>query len=443
MKSLAIVILLIFCLALSSNAQDKLFIVSPHWEGIRYELGHAFKKHYFSKTGREIEIVWLDIGATSQILRFIRSQFNQSPKGINVDIMFGGGIDPFEALKADNLLTKLKVHAGILEQIPTDISGVPLYDKELYWIAPTVSAFGILCNNVVLNHLRRKIPSTWKELSQPEYRGWVGLADPRKSGSVHMIYEIILQAYGWLDGWKVIHGLALNTRSFTNAASQVALDVTTGDIACGISLDSYAWAQLREAGPTGLDFVIPREASFIGGDGIGILKGAPNESQAQLFVSYLMSEEGQKIWFYRPGVDGGPQKYNIARLAVIPKLYRDLYEKSDVQLNPFEWKSTFNYNSVLGSRRWDLVNSLISVFFIENRLPQGELLPLSESEALRIVKDGEWSNLAVRSRIINDWADHLNYKKPTKTNSFLRGLPFIFVLLFLIYRAIRKYLVWR
>jgi hypothetical protein len=39
---------------------DKLVLISPHWEGIRYEFERAFKARYQKETGRTVELDWID-----------------------------------------------------------------------------------------------------------------------------------------------------------------------------------------------------------------------------------------------------------------------------------------------------------------------------------------------------------------------------------------------
>src|SRR5262249_52509893 len=72
------------------RADDNLVLVSPHWEGIQREFETAFKSHYLRETGRTVELEWMDAGGTSEVLRFIRSEFKAKPTGIGIDIFFGG-----------------------------------------------------------------------------------------------------------------------------------------------------------------------------------------------------------------------------------------------------------------------------------------------------------------------------------------------------------------
>jgi ABC-type Fe3+ transport system substrate-binding protein len=152
------------------------------------------------------------------------------------------------------------------------------------------------------------VADTWIDLTDPRLMGWVGSADPRHSGSVHMMYEIILQAYGWEKGWDVIEKMGANIKSFTQAASTTPMEVKSGYVAYGLSIDVYAWSQIAEVGRDKMSFVFPNGLTVINPDAIGILKGAPNRAVAEAFVDFVLSDRCQKLLMLPPGAAEGLRK---------------------------------------------------------------------------------------------------------------------------------------
>src|SRR5215471_18334142 len=209
----ALLLVVILNISLAA-AQDRLVLLSPHWKGIEEEFERAFKAHYQRETGRTVALEWMDVGGTSEVLRFIRSEFSNKPGGVDIDIFFGGGLQPYLALKQEHLLESYMLPQQLLEKIPPHLGGVPLYDPDYTWYGATLAGFGIVYNKVVLGLIKKPVISTWEGLASPAAFGWVGSSDPRKSGSIHMVYEIILQAYGWEKGWRIITGLGANVRNF-------------------------------------------------------------------------------------------------------------------------------------------------------------------------------------------------------------------------------------
>ena len=71
---------------------DRLVLISPHWEGIEYEFERVFKVHYQRETGKTVELDWLDVGGTSETIRFIQSEFKNKPSGIGIDLFLAAAL---------------------------------------------------------------------------------------------------------------------------------------------------------------------------------------------------------------------------------------------------------------------------------------------------------------------------------------------------------------
>ena len=179
---LALLVLGIFLTTFSFGQNpktDKLVILSPHWEGIRSEFTRAFKEYYQKIYGKSVDVEWLDQGGTADILRFIKSEFIKHPNGINVDLLFGGGTDPYLELVKLNLLQPYKVPKTVLQNIPAEFQGSPVYDKQYRWYGAALSGFGILRNEWIISRLQLPNATTWSDLTNYRLKGWIGSADPR------------------------------------------------------------------------------------------------------------------------------------------------------------------------------------------------------------------------------------------------------------------------
>ncbi len=421
------ILLFFILLASSSLAVERLTIISPHWEGIEYEFEEAFRDYYQRKTGEDVDIEWLNQGGTSEVLRFVKSEFSRRPEGIDIDIMFGGGIDPYLEITRLGLTDPYRVADEVFGKIPERIGGVPMYDPNYNWYGTTLAGFGIVYNKAVIGLVDLPLPRTWEDLGDPRLLSWVGSADPRASGSVHMAYEIILQAYGWEKGWEIITRMGANVKNFVKGANQVVKDVSTGEVGCGLAIDFYAWAQVDEFGADKIGYVLPDDLTIVNPDAIAILKGAPNRELAREFVRFVLSEEGQKIWMLKVGVPGGPRKFQLNRFSILPSIYGQTADLTAVSMNPFEWKSDLVYDSAKGSDRWGILNDLIGVVVVDShedlvkawkkvmkrglrneeisRLSQ---VPLSEQEALEFAS--RWRDQAFRNEVIVEWTDFARQK---------------------------------
>jgi ABC-type Fe3+ transport system substrate-binding protein len=286
----------------------------------------------------------------------------------------------------------------------------------------------LVYNKPVLDVLKLTEPREWADLGDPGFFSWVASADPRQSGSMHMAYEIILQAYGWEEGWRQLTRISANCRSFSRGASDVPLDVSAGEAACGMAIDTYGLRAVAEAGEGRMGFCLPEALTVINPDGIGVLKGAPELELAELFVQFVLSERGQRIWMQRVGTPGGPVQHGLYRLPVIPGLVERYREHAAVQMDPYEFQSGVEFDLGKKNRRWGILNALIGACIIDvhddlaaawrvmRDLPADDprvraLLepPVGEEELLRMAEE-RWDDAAFRADTVARWSNEAKHR---------------------------------
>jgi len=340
-------------------------IVSPHPENIRQEFETAFKNWYNSTYKEVIAVQWLDYGGTSGDLTAVESQFEKSPTGIDIDLFYGGGVDPFIKLVQDGYLAPYKLPDNILKAVPKEFAGLPVYDDQYRWYGAALSGFGIMYNKPVLQRLGFPEPKTWTDIATPAAKGWVGSADPRTSGSTHMAYELMLQGYGWEKGWQYISMIGANTKAYPTSSTDIPKAVANGDVAYGLAIDYYAWEQIARIGADKIGYALPDGLTQVNPDSIAILKGAPQMDLAQKFVEFVMSEPGQSLWMLPPGASGGPKNSPLGRMCVLPDLYAKLGSKTIVPVNPFNMKNMLKYDTATGSAHYSVINDLFGAMIID------------------------------------------------------------------------------
>lgn len=229
------------------------------------------------------------------------------------------------------------------------------------------------------------LPETWRDLADPRFFNLLSVADPSKSGSANKCFEILIQqcmaeakdpAKGWENGLNLIKRIFGNARSVTESASQVVRDVTMGDAACGMAIDSYALSQAawvkRIAGKSNVRYITPRGGTAVSADPIQLLRGAPNRIVAERFIDFLLSLEGQKLHCFKLGVPGGPKQYALNRPAVRRELYASKYEdmRFEKDYDPYRSGSDFIYRSAWTGRYYGLISRVIKNVILD---PSNEL----------------------------------------------------------------------
>ena len=339
--------------------------MSPHWDGIKEETSRAFSAWHEKQYGQSATIRWREAGGgTSQVLRFLRSEY-QGNSSSGIDVLYGGGIDPFIELGKDGLLTPYDPPADVLAGIPAQLNGMALMDPKHQWFGAALSGFGIITNERVRQAVGLPEVHAWGDLTDPRLQGWISACDPRASGSALTVYEIILQSYGWEKGWGVLMEVSGNVRNFISSSAASAVEVGMGDAAYGVAIDSYGNAQAGYYGPENVTFTLPEGQTMIDPDSIAILKNPPHPILAQHLLEFVLSRAGQSLWMLPKGVPGGATRNAINRMSVMPALYDQDAAVSPIRTNPFTQRSDFVYSNALGSRRRAILSVLIAACMID------------------------------------------------------------------------------
>jgi ABC-type Fe3+ transport system substrate-binding protein len=382
-----------------------------------------------------VELVWQDIGGgTSQIARYVTASFENKPEGIGIDLLFGGGTDIYLRFADQRLLQPVEIPAALRDRIPAKLNGVPLYDPAGRWYGPMLSSFGILFNREVLRRIGEPEPRVWADLGRPGLCGWVSAGDPRMTGSVHMVYEIILQDKGWEKGFPLLLRLGANAHSFIRDSGTLTRTVSQGEVAAAGNLDANALTAVGRD-PERVGFGLPPGETILNPDAIAVLRGAPRPELARAFIEFTLSDAGQLLFLLRPGEPGGPRRFPLCRLSVVRELYeRYPPERRSVgTANPFAVGNTIAYESKVGTRRWDALNDLFGAVIVDahaelsaawravlaSRLPAADRERLEQelfappcsldelnAHALRIIEDGP----RARTLTINRWGEEVRQR---------------------------------
>lgn len=341
--------------------------------------------------------------------RAARAAFLASDVGVGMDLFFGGGqydhqIQADKGHLVDAGLLKLHPDWFTPAIIPQTWSGETFYDKKGRYYGTCLAAFGICYNPDVLATLpagQGGPPVHWGDLGAPRLRQLIGLADPTKSGSINKCFEMLIQeqlarrvdaaqaaapdgklapaatqaalAAGWADGLNLIKRIGGNARYFTDSASKIPRDVATGDLAAGMCIDFYGrgeadWTAYQSGAKERVVYVTPQGGSSISVDPIGLLRGAPHRELAVAFIEYVLSTDGQKLWNYKVGTPGGPDRYALRRLPVRRDLYTEPYRPfmSDPQAAPYDEASAFQYHPAWTARYFGLIRVLIRATVLDS-----------------------------------------------------------------------------
>ena len=324
-------------------------MITRHGADIFMVAEDAFIASDYAKEHNIVNIEWLPVGATLWTETISRSG--------DIDVAWGGGPVLFDTLMSAGLLAPLDDPGitAIFDDIPIELSGAitrRVVDGSVYWSGAAMSSFGFTVNTDYLASVGLPEPSTWADLAGPTYAVTlpspsVGTADATKSTSNTRMFTIILQIYGWQEGWDVLIRMGANSRIF-DQSENVRDAVINGVIGVGTTIDFYGYtAQLEN--PDLCRYIFPEDGTIVNADPIALLTTARYPEEAMGFIEWVLSPEGQKVWLdpkinrlpINPAVFDTPE--GLARLDL-----KEVYEKTKSALTiEFSDEEALSYEAAM------------------------------------------------------------------------------------------------
>ena len=351
-KTLIVLSLLVLMLApgitATAQAADKLGWVGPVYTELSDSLTNAFKEYYKKTYNKDVEITFVRPGGWPVCLDKVRA-WGDKP---DADVFLGAGAPAHEVLKKEGLIVPYKPKDW--DKIPMDWHGMKVKDADGMWTCFAPWIVTNLYNEKVMKALRLPPPKTWEALLDPIYRGNIVTTLPYASGTMHETVEILLQAYGEEKGWAMLRLMAAQLARFSTGSTDTTHIVSRGEVPIGLAQPQMNAMVARRDGYPVSD-LLPDKTILVP-EATALLKNAPNEAVAKIFLDWLFSMDGQKAV-----LNGG---YFAARTDI--KFSE--WEKEGVEMashaakalgvdNFWDLKVGFiEYDLDLATKRWDEVN---------------------------------------------------------------------------------------
>lgn len=195
--------------------------------------------------------------------------------------------------------TKPAVEQGLVSPyVPTLADEIPadLKDPKGNWAA---AYYGVL--TIYVNPDKVDVPKTWKDLLDPQYKGKISIADPRKSGlAVATVMSAALANGGSVSdigpGIEFFGKLAKDGYLVSSSSPQASLE--SGEAAVTFEWN-YNYAPIKAAldkAKIPLTTVIPEEGVFGNYYAQPLTVSSPQPNAGRLWIEWLLSDEGANIY---------------------------------------------------------------------------------------------------------------------------------------------------
>jgi iron(III) transport system substrate-binding protein len=162
------------------------------------------------------------------------------------------------------------------------------------WVALTLRPRVVMYNTNLVKP--DELPKSVYDLIDPKWKGQVGSAD--STNGALMANLVALRKYsGDAKVEEFVKGLVANGTKFFGGHTDVRKAVGAGELKLGFVNHYYYHLSKAEGAPVGI--IYPDQDSFgliVNTTNAGIIKGAKNSAAAKLFIDFMLSADGQKVF---------------------------------------------------------------------------------------------------------------------------------------------------
>jgi iron(III) transport system substrate-binding protein len=241
------------------------------------------EKSFEEATGIDVAMTRKSSGET-----FAQVQAEASnPKG---DVWWGGTGDPhLQAAEED--LTEPYVSPMRDQLHPWAIAQAESAGDKTIGIYSGALGFGY--NSDMLEKAGLPAPACWEDLTKPEYKGMVQMANPNSSGTAYTALATMVQLFGEDAGFDYMKRLHANINQYTKSGSAPIKAAGQGETLIGIVFMHDSVATTVAGFP--VVTVAPCEGTGYEIGSMSIIKGARNMDEAKAFYDWALSKEAQDL----------------------------------------------------------------------------------------------------------------------------------------------------
>jgi iron(III) transport system substrate-binding protein len=208
-----------------------------------------------------------------------------NPKG---DVWWGGTGDPHLQAAEENL-TQPYISPMRAELQDWALNQAASSGDKTIGIYSGALGYGYNTELLAANNL--PVPTGWRDLTKPVYKGFVQMANPNSSGTAYTTLATMVQLFGEEDGFEFMKALHKNISNYTKSGSAPIKAAARGENVIGIVFMHDAVKQAVTGFP--IQVVAPVEGTGFEIGSMSIIAGARNLDSAKAFYDWALTADVQ------------------------------------------------------------------------------------------------------------------------------------------------------
>nr|WP_298249659.1 putative 2-aminoethylphosphonate ABC transporter substrate-binding protein [uncultured Halomonas sp.] len=275
----------------------------------------------FNEAHPEVEINWVRDSTGVITARLLAEKNNPQ-----ADMVWGLAATSLLVLEEEGMLSRYAPES--VEVLDSKFIDPAMRNgQDPAWVGMDAWVASICYNTIEGERLGVPRPSSWGDLTRPEYEGHVIMPNPSSSGTGYLDVVNWMQLWDEQGGWDYMDRLHQNIARYTHSGSAPCNLAASGEAVVGISF-AFRGARLKSQGAP-LELVFPEEGVGWDMEAAAIIEGTDNRQAAETLLDWAVTEqanalynEGYAVVAY-PGVAQPIENYpeNITELMVEPDFH--------------------------------------------------------------------------------------------------------------------------
>jgi len=167
-------------------------------------------------------------------------------------------------------------------------------DSPATWTGMDAWVAAVCFNTVEGEKNGLPIPTSWKDLTDPVYKGHISMPNPASSGTGFLDVSSWLQLFGEDGGWAYMDALHENIGAYTHSGSKPCKQAAAGEVPIGISF-AFRGAKSKADGAP-IEIIVPSEGVGWDMEATAIIKGTKNLEAAKTLADWSISLKANQMY---------------------------------------------------------------------------------------------------------------------------------------------------